>query len=152
MRNYKSCALAVFVAAFVAFSAAASIPAGRGAAGTSDREIKLWKAFDSNSKFLHIPRSDASCEVTTPPEPLTTPTPIIDTEAAGAGLSVSFVIGTDGLVHSALLLKSAGNAEDRVVLNLVRSWRYRPALCNGVPTETEATVDFSRRRRSFGLE
>jgi TonB family protein len=153
MRTYKSWHLvAMAVAAFVPFSAAALHPAGFGTSHTSAHDERPWKAIESNSKFLHIPRADASCESTTAPEPLTTPTPVIDGEPADSELSVSFIIGTDGLVHSALLLKSIGNAEDRTVLNVVRSWRYRPALCNGVPTETEATVDFSSRRRSFGLE
>ena len=153
MGTYKFWVLAILVlATFVPFSLATSIPECHDATSASDRDIKLWKAVESNSKFLHIPRSVASCESTTPPEPLTTPTPVIDGEPADPELSVSFVIGTDGLVHSALLLKSIGNAEDRDVLKVVRSWRYRPALCNGVPTETEATVDFSSHRRSFGLE
>jgi len=28
----------------------------------------------------------------------------------------------------------------------VRFWRYRPAMCNGVPTEAEAKVEFSGRQ------
>ncbi len=142
----------LLLVALVPCSLAAAIVMGQGKKQASKPEIKLWKSFESNSKFLHIPSAAATCEFTTPPEPLTTPTPLIDADVPGTGLSVSFVIGADGLVHSALLLKSVGNAEDRTVLNVVRSWRYRPALCNGVPTETEATVDFSTRRRSFGLE
>jgi hypothetical protein len=27
----------------------------------------------------------------------------------------------------------------------VRRWRYRPALCNGVPTDSEARVQFGIR-------
>lgn len=153
MRTFKSWHLvAMVVAALVPFAAAALRPADFGTRHTSVHHEGPWKAIESNSKFLHIPRTDAGCESTTPPEPLTTPTPVIDSEAPNSELSVSFIIGIDGLVHSALLLKSIGNADDRTVLNVVRSWRYRPAMCNGVPTETEATVDFSSRRRSFGLE
>lgn len=144
--------LAILVPISVPISAASSVPTAHKAARSSDHEIKLWKPLDSNSRFVRIPHSVSTCESTTPPEPLTTPTPVIDGEPADWQLSVSFIIGTDGLVHSALLLKSIGNDEDRTVLNVVRSWRYRPAMCNGVPSETEATVDFSSRRRSFGLE
>ena len=60
-------------------------------------------------------------------------------------VSVSFIIGTDGRVHSALILESAGPAEDRTILDTVRSWRYRPAMCNGAATETEAKIEFSSR-------
>jgi len=64
---------------------------------------------------------------------------------SSAKITVSFIVGTDGRVHSPLILESAGVSEDRTVLNAVRSWRYRPALCNGVPTEAEAKVEFSNR-------
>ena len=58
---------------------------------------------------------------------------------------VSFIIGTDGHVHSPLILESAGIARDRRVLQTVRTWRYRPATCNGVPTETEGKIEFYNR-------
>ena len=60
-------------------------------------------------------------------------------------VKVSFIIGTDGRVHSPLILESAGLPGDRHVLQTVRSWRYRPATCNGVPTETEGKIEFSSR-------
>jgi TonB family protein len=60
-------------------------------------------------------------------------------------IKVSFIIGTDGKVHSPLVLESVGQTEDRTVLKAVRSWRYRPGMCNGVPTETEGKVEFSSR-------
>jgi TonB family protein len=63
----------------------------------------------------------------------------------GIRVSVSFIIGTDGRVHSPLILESAEPAEDDSVLKVVRAWRYRPATCNGVPTEAEAKIEFSSR-------
>jgi hypothetical protein len=33
--------------------------------------------------------------------------------------------------------------EDQLVLQAVHNWRYRPALCNGVPTDSEARVRFA---------
>jgi len=30
-------------------------------------------------------------------------------------------------------------------LQTVRYWRYRPATCNGVPTEAEGKIEFSLR-------
>jgi TonB family protein len=56
---------------------------------------------------------------------------------------VSFIVGTDGHVHSAFILDSGGPNEDKVVLRTIRTWRYRPALCNGVPTDSEARVRFT---------
>ncbi len=118
------------------------------------REINLWNTFESDSKYVPVAHSMSvsTCEVSIPPEPLATPVPLVDASGANKVLSVSFVIGADGMVHSALLWKSLGNKSDRAILNVVRSWRYRPALCNGVPTEMEATVDFSNRQSDFGLE
>jgi TonB family protein len=60
-------------------------------------------------------------------------------------VKVSFIVGADGRVHSPFILESAGTSEDQAILETVRSWRYRPAMCNGVPTETEARIEFSSR-------
>jgi TonB family protein len=86
-----------------------------------------------------------NCEASEPPEPLATPNPLLDAAEPNSRVSVSFIIGTDGRVHSALILQSAGPTEDRTILDTVRSWRYRPAMCNGTATETEAKVEFSSR-------
>jgi TonB family protein len=64
---------------------------------------------------------------------------------AGIKVKVSFIIGADGRVHSPLILQSVGLAGDRNVLQTVRGWRYRPATCNGVPTEAEGKIEFSQR-------
>jgi TonB family protein len=58
---------------------------------------------------------------------------------------VSFIVGADGRVHSPFILDSGGSRGDQVVLRAVRRWRYRPALCNGVPTDSEARVQFGIR-------
>jgi TonB family protein len=87
----------------------------------------------------------ATCEASEPPEPLATPNPLLDIAEPSARVSVSFIIGTDGRVHSAIILESAGPAEDRTILDTVRSWRYRPATCNGAATDTEAKIEFSSR-------
>lgn len=89
--------------------------------------------------------AQATCEATRPPEALATPNPLLEPPDTAAKIRVSFIIGTDGRVHSPLILEGAGPVEDRTVLDVVRSWRYRPAMCNGVPTEAEAKVEFSSR-------
>jgi TonB family protein len=60
-------------------------------------------------------------------------------------VAISFVIGTDGRVHSPVILESAGSAEDDRILQTLRLWRYRPATCNAAPTEMESKVEFSNR-------
>jgi TonB family protein len=111
-----------------------------------DRERQTWKSLAHNSQFSDVPHiSHPRCEDTQPPEALTTPDPPITPAVHGRKVKVSFIIGTDGRVHSPLILESAGAAGDHTVLRMVRSWRYRPATCNGVPTETEGKVEFSSR-------
>jgi TonB family protein len=97
--------------------------------------------FSPVSAPLDLPR----CGEIRPPEALLTPDPLIEAQQDQLHVRVSFIVGTDGHVHSAFVLDSGGPDEDQVVLHAVSSWRYRPALCNGVPTDSEALVRFSIR-------
>jgi TonB family protein len=111
------------------------------------REQQLWKGTARNSEFSDVPHTTARprCEETRPPEELTTPNPVLGTSGPGLKIKVSFIVGTDGRVHSPLILESSGTRGDHAILDTVRVWRYRPAMCNGVPTETEGKVEFSSR-------
>jgi len=111
------------------------------------REQQLWKVPVHNSEFADVPRTSArsQCEETQPPEALTTPNPILGTSDPSVKVKVSFIVGTDGRVHSPLILESAGSTKDHAILETVRAWRYRPGMCNGVPTETEGKIEFSSR-------
>jgi TonB family protein len=84
----------------------------------------------------------ANCESTQPAEALLTPDPLLPIAPDGPLVRVSFVIGPDGRVYSPFVLYSAGAHEDAAVLRAVRAWRFRPALCNGVPTDSEVRVRF----------
>ncbi len=97
--------------------------------------------FSPVSEPLALPK----CGRVRPPEALVTPDPLLDAQDDDLHVRVSFIIGSDGRVHSAFVLDSGGRDEDRIVLRAVRLWRYRPALCNGVPTDFEALVRFSIR-------
>lgn len=111
------------------------------------REHQLWRVPVHNSEFADVPHTSARsrCERTHPPEALTTPNPILRPSDPSVKVRVSFIVGADGRVHSPLILESAGTADDHAILETVRSWRYRPAMCNGVPTETEGRIEFSSR-------
>src|SRR5580658_8915219 len=113
----------------------------------AEREHQVWKTPARATEFSDVPHvsARARCEDTQPPEALTTPDPLLVRAEAGLKVKVSFIIGADGRVHSPLILQSAGPAGDRNVLQTVRAWRYRPATCNGVPTEAEGKIEFSRR-------
>lgn len=113
----------------------------------AERERQIWKTPARASEFNEIPHVSARsrCEDTQPPQALTTPDPMLVPSGAALKVKVSFIVGADGRVHSPLILQSAGPAGDRNVLRTVRTWRYRPATCNGVPTEAEGKIEFSRR-------
>lgn len=110
-----------------------------------NREHQLSRTRVRDSQFSDVPRVSARsrCEDVQPPQALTTPEPILNPLHDRLKAKVSFIIGTDGLVHSPLILESVGPIGDRHILRTVRSWRYRPATCNGVPTETEGKIEFS---------
>jgi TonB family protein len=97
--------------------------------------------FSPVSEPLALPR----CGDVRPPEALVTPDPLLLLQDDNLRVRVSFIVGADGRVHSPFILDSGGSREDQVVLRAVRRWRYRPALCNGVPTESEARVQFGVR-------
>jgi len=113
----------------------------------SDREHQVWKTPKRAAEFSDIPHTSARsrCADTQPPQALATPDPLLVRTGVGLKCKVSFIVGADGRVHSPLILQSAGPAGDRNVLRTVRTWRYRPATCNGVPTEAEGKIEFFRR-------
>ena len=123
------------------------VSAGPGSLTLAARERQVWVSPLRDSKFAAMLHAAATtdCEASAPPEPLATPNPLLDIAEPSTRVSVSFIIGTDGRVHSPLILESAGASEDRAILDTVRSWRYRPAMCNGAATETEAKIEFSSR-------
>ena len=110
---------------------------------TSEPEIApLMRRASQFANVAHV-SSKPSCEDVQPPQALSTSSPLFAVSSYGRKVKVSFIIGTDGRVHSPLILESSGLAGDWHVLQAVRTWRYRPATCNGVPTETEAKIEFS---------
>lgn len=139
-------AILVLVVPKVAFAVNTPVPSVRSAA-MEQRERQITRTLTRASQYVDVPHISASpaCEEVRPPQALTTPDPLFTAAVNGRRVRVSFIIGTDGRVHSPLILESAGIAGDRRVLQTVRTWRYRPATCNGVPTETEGKVEFSSR-------
>jgi TonB family protein len=106
-----------------------------------DRVPAHISEFSPVSEPLALPK----CGNVRPPEALLTPDPLLQGQDDDMNVRVSFIIGSDGNVHSAFILNSGSPEEDRLVLRTVNLWRYRPALCNGVPTDSEARVRFMIR-------
>jgi hypothetical protein len=137
----------VFALSASASLASASAPhiRERSASLSANRERQIWVSPVRDSDVAAMLHASTNCEASAPPEPLATPQPLLEIADPSTRVSVSFIIGTDGLVHSPLILESAGPVEDRTILDTVRSWRYRPAMCNGAARETEAKIEFSSR-------
>lgn len=130
----------------VGFASTTTVSSSRSAM-VQQRPPQIMATLARAAEFVSVPHLSAlpDCEDVQPPEALTTPDPLFTPAPQGKRVKVSFIIGTDGRVHSPLILESAGLARDRRVLQTVRTWRYRPATCNGVPTETEGKIEFSSR-------
>jgi TonB family protein len=110
-----------------------------------EKALRRLPAHISEFAPVAEPLALPKCANVRQPEALLTPDPLLPALDNELHVRVSFIVGTDGYVHSAFILDSGGPDEDRVVLRAVRFWRYRPALCNGVPTDYEALVRFSIR-------
>jgi len=138
----------LLLAAPTASLAAVSTPAQSLRPATLEqRERQVSRALTRAAQFSNVPHISSlpACEDVRPPQALTTPDPLFTPAERSRKVKVSFIVGTDGRVHSPLILESAGATGDRHVLQTVRTWRFRPATCNGVPTETEGKIEFSSR-------
>jgi TonB family protein len=111
------------------------------------RESIIWTiAFrDARSSALTSTILRSSCEQSASPEPIATPRPLFVRRQTPGKTVVSFIIGVDGHVHNPLIIEDSGEPRNSAVLSAVRSWRFRPAMCNGAPAEADGTVEFSRR-------
>ncbi|HEV2116848.1 MAG TPA: energy transducer TonB [Terriglobales bacterium] len=99
-------------------------------------------------KFQPLEEADVAmeCESTEPPQALATPHAWVAAIPDNTKIVVNFIIGTDGQVYSPFVLDGPGSDSlYRKLVNEVRHWHYRPALCNGVPTDAEVKVQLSSR-------
>jgi TonB family protein len=113
----------------------------------SSRDTNLGRVPAHSSQFAPVSAANIlpTCAHSRLPEALLTPDPVIEDLSDDLSVRISFIIGADGRVHSAFILNSGGQNQDEQIMRAVRRWRYRPALCNGVPTPMEAQVSFVLR-------
>lgn len=57
-----------------------------------------------------------------------------------AQITLNFVVDLDGNVGSVFVLDMTDPKSAEHLLNAVAGWHYRPATCDGVPTQSQATV------------
>ncbi len=138
--------LSVVLAWSAATSPSPAIP-HRAPLAQSEKILRRVPAHISEFSPMSAPLALPKCADVRPPEALLTPDPLLHVQPGDLDVRVSFIVGSDGRVHSAFVLDSGGLGldQDQIVLRTLRFWRYRPALCNGVPTDSEARVRFSVR-------
>jgi TonB family protein len=110
-----------------------------------ERNLRRMPAHISEFVPVSEPLALSICGDVRPPEALLTPDPMLPVQDEGPHVRVSFIVGSDGHVYSPFILESGGPEKDQMILSAVRRWRYRPALCNGIPTDSEARVRFAAR-------
>jgi TonB family protein len=99
-------------------------------------------AWNETVHFAPVRDRQRSCAIYMPPELISRREPL---GAKGANAILNFVITRRGEVNDLVLLNSAG-ASNNAAANAVSGWRFRPATCDGVPTDSEATLQL---RSSF---
>lgn len=83
------------------------------------------------------------CEHVTVPEALNTPLPLLPEHSYGV---VDFIVGQDGRVYNPIFLKtSMDKGHNLYVLKAVNAWRFRPAMCDDIPMQTEGRTLVLRR-------
>ncbi len=98
------------------------------------REYHPSRPIYRDAKYVSL-----DCGYVADPQPLNSPNPV----TLNGPAVVDFIIGHDGVVYSPFLRQSSGSdVQDRALLHLVKSWRYRPSSCNYTPTDSEAIVVF----------
>lgn len=145
-RSFRTLSLFWLILTSCALTCMASVDADwQAAPSPASWQLHPPRVETSFGDLSPLPAAIAGCQASQPPEALATPDPLVAATGLVSKVAVSFIIGSDGQVHSPVILESAGSLADHNVLNALRSWRYRPAMCNAAPAETESRVEFSSR-------
>ena len=106
----------------------------------SEQQSAAWKEA---VRFAPVRGRQNSCAIYTPPQAISRRAPL--DVADGVSATLNFVVTQHGEVNDVVLLDFAG-ISDQAVAKAVAGWRFRPATCDGVPTDSEATLQL---RSSF---
>jgi Gram-negative bacterial TonB protein C-terminal len=145
LRSFGLALLCCAVSATLLAATRDRLPVGKPSPFARERQIRTTLKHDSEFGAIIRTASRGNCSTTLEPQALATPDPLLDWRAPNWVIKVSFIVGTDGLVHSPLILEGSNDPEDHIVLDAMKAWRYRPAMCNGVPTEAEGKIAFWSR-------
>lgn len=107
-------------------------------------------AFD---QATFIPPANAivrrQCTNLVHPKPINTPDPAYPKSASqnhmGGTAVVAITVLPDGSVSDVQLVGSAGHSMDQVSQEIVRTWKFKPAMCGGEPVANDIRVEFKFR-------
>jgi len=101
----------------------------------------------SNAETLATPFSLPNCSDGFQPQPIFTPKAML--EINGLRVLVDLIVNAQGRIESPLILESSGETNAKQTLGIIQQWRFRPAICNGVPTNIELRVLFEGPRQKL---
>lgn len=107
----------------------------------------------NDADFTPPPGASArrQCEHMTPPHALKTPDPAYPRSASqnriGGTVTVSLTVLPDGSVENVQLLGSAGREMDQVTEEIVKTWKFKPAMCGDEPVTADIRVNMNFRMR-----
>lgn len=130
----------LLIGLFASASAAVRSRISRPASLMLSVENAHWKQL---ARFTPVKDTARSCAAFTPPQAISERAPVgleNDTKAR-----LNFVVTRDGEVSGLVVLHlSAG--DERNLVGAVMGWRFRPATCDGVATESEADLELYSRK------
>jgi len=94
--------------------------------------------------FIPMRDSASACDQFTAPEAVSTREPL--DFGADASARLNFVVSASGHVNGVVILGASGQLDQQALVEAVIGWRFRPALCDGAPIDSEATLDLVSRR------
>jgi TonB family protein len=120
--------------------------------------VKIWVTSLEDASFdetTFAPPPDAiarrQCEHMIAPKPLKTPDPAYPRSAAqnriGGTVILALTVLPDGSVDDVQLLGGAGHEMDKLALQTVKTWRFKPAMCGNDPVAYDMRVEVNFRLR-----
>lgn len=67
----------------------------------------------------------------------------------GLRVLVDFIVNTDGRVDSPFILESSGENDGKLILSIIKKWRFRPVICGAARINVELRVLFVGPRRKL---
>jgi protein TonB len=85
------------------------------------------------------------------PVALKTPDPAYPRSASqnriGGTATVALTVLPDGSVDNVQLIGSAGKEMDQITQEIVKTWKFKPAMCGNEPVASDIRVDMNFRLR-----